>query len=121
MRLALKSVARAPWLAVRRTIIIVCALAFVSVGFLHQFYHFDEMPSTVIVNVTVSDENDESGTPDKPSTIEHCLTCTLTAVPPGAPSWFAPIEKAASPLGVNSNRLVSYRASADTPPPKRLI
>lgn len=105
-------------LAARRTIIIVCALAFVFVNMAHSVSHLSMPQSAAIVQIDVDSSADKSSPPNKMPAVEHCLACSvIVAVPMPELSlvwsdnfirvpWRAPTD------------IVPYILGTETPPPR---
>jgi hypothetical protein len=105
----------------RRAVAVICALAFLFVGFAHTAQHADAASPSIASQVN----DDNSGvSADAPGTIDvgidHCHGCVMVAVPAAGeatlPSRITTIYPAATWDGLHPHAPI-----AETPPPIRTI
>lgn len=104
-----------PWL--RRTIAVLCALAFVLVSFAHGAQHFSGSTPTAVVQADLGSADDGPDTSNKASVaFEHCHGCSMIATVVFAPATNPDLIVADMPV----RRFDQHRPHApvaETPPP----
>jgi len=105
--------------AFRRVIAVVCAVAFLFVGFVHSLNHFDGAAPAASYQ---ADFSSSDGSPDSSdnATIVHCHGCVMLAMKV-APQDGAVISTALERVAVPLDGLRPHPPVAETPPPKLSI
>jgi hypothetical protein len=104
------------WPALRRAVAVVCAVAFLVVGFAHSLHHFDAAPASHSYQTASSPSDTSPETSKKPSlAVEHCHGCVMVAMEiavQSAASMLSPDRPAVGLDGIHP-----YPPVAETPPP----
>jgi hypothetical protein len=108
--------------ALRRTIAVVSAVAFLAVGFIHLAQHDGPLGSTEATWESVAAPSDDAPDTTKHSALggEHCHGCTMIAAAvigeQLSPPRIQPAHEAPAPAGFRP-----HPPATDSPPPKLLI
>ncbi len=107
--------------AVRRALVVLCAVALVTVSVVHSVEHFVGTANSVAIQTVVDASGDASDSSKKaPIAVEHCHACTMIALAALAPSVL-PIAITTELPVRRSVGLRPHSRIADTPPPKLSI
>src|SRR5262245_556361 len=101
----------------RRAVAVICALAFLFVGFAHTAQHADAAVPSIALQ-TGSDHSD--GSPDVPGTVDHCHGCVMVAIPVVGAAALPSRIRTTYPTQTRGE-LHPYAPIAETPPPIRTI
>jgi len=106
-----------PASALRRAVAVVCAVALLTVGFVHSMHHFGAAASAVAIQTDVGSSDDSPDTSQKASlAIEHCHGCTMIAMAALAQPAVPTLIAAKMPVRRFDDKR-PHPPVAETPPP----
>lgn len=101
----------------RRAVAVVCAVAFLTIGFAHSVHHFGGSVSAVVMQADVGSSDDSPDTSKKaPVAIEHCHGCLMIAMAVLPPSVVPKLIAADLPVRRFDEKR-PHTPVAETPPP----
>jgi len=104
----------------RQAVALLCALAVLAVGFVHEIEHVAQMTTAASEQVSTAPTGTTPDLPKPPAAVQHCHGCTMVAVAVVAEQALPVLPAANLSPGPTAFVRESLRA-LDPPPPKFLI
>ncbi|HEY6834192.1 MAG TPA: hypothetical protein VI251_17090 [Pseudolabrys sp.] len=104
----------------RRALAVVCALAFLAVGFAHNIHHFDNSIPTAAIHSDGGSAGDTDTSKKAPVALEHCHGCSMIAMSAAAQPATASRIPSVFPSSPADEQL-SHPPVVEIPPPISLI
>lgn len=104
-------------LTLRRGVAVLCAVAVLTIGFVHSVHHFGGPVSTIVVQAEVGSSDDSPDTSKTaPAAVEHCHGCSMIGMAVSMPA-VAPMFLAADLPARRFDEKRQHIPIAENPPP----